>query len=1148
MVSVTEPDPSQPSVPNGQVPHTGQRGRIRRPTAPAPDPTRREPRRVEQAPDLSRSPREASAIAVAEEHTDDSRPRATDRDVVRSTGSMAIATLISRITGFVRNAMIGAALGGGVASAFNVANTLPNLITEIVLGAVLTSLVIPVLVRAEKEDDDHGETFVRRLFTAAMSILIVVTVIAVIGAPFLTRMMLSSEGQVNVDLSTSFAVLLLPQILFYGVFALLMAVLNTKGVFKPGAWAPVANNIIAIATLSLYIFLPGPKLNDGGSSLFNPYVLLLGIGTTLGVVLQAAIMIPPLRKAGVNLKPLWGIDARVKQFAGMGIAIIAYVAVSQLGYVITMRIASVANEAAPLQYQQAWLLLQVPYGIIGVTLLTAIMPRLSRNASDGDNVAVIRDLNVGTKLTMLALVPIVVFFTFFGQQIANALFAYGQFTSEQADVIGWTLSFSAFTLIPYALVLLHLRVFYAREEAWTPTFIIIGITVVKVLLTLLAPLMATEPYLVVVLLGGANGFGYIAGAVIGVLLLRRTLGSLNGKESWTTSIWAFGAALIAAIIAFGFDYLLGMTPLQDLGSIGYFIRVALSGILFLTITGLVLMRSPLPEVRTVGSMLGRIPGLRRFAPAPPTAQDAPDLPDASDMIAGGADPLGVANDGIIGSPLLPPLPTEAARAPRFVPGEIIGAGRYRLISETAKRDRMRMWRAQDLTSPDKDEISFTYIEAADKTRSIAEMTRALKPLEGPGLTRIREVHTTRTTVIVISDWVAGAPLNTVASEAPNPEAAALAASDLFEAVARSREAEVPLGIDNADRLRVNVDGHLVLAYPAPLPGANTDEDLEGATRALEMLLRRCCEEIPEGIETIAENARTTDPAVTAQQLRDAAYGDGGSDLSVEPEAADSTSGRFLAPAQAMSRKKQWGVGVSVVGLSLVGAVGAATIYAQVNQSENAPLSQDSLRRGTEIVENVIASDRQIASVNEWQLPTDNPLSDLDNPESAGLAADGDLNTSWSSSEYLEQFAEPPLGFKQGIGLVVTLDAPATPTSVEIVGTDGVMVQVYAVEDGVDMDSVSSLDELTEVGEARLGESPGANGNGGTETPTTTATTAENDGNNAAEGDPGSDSLNGTVVSLTGAPQTDRLLIWVSELPMEQPNLVEINEVAVRARG
>ena len=99
-----------------------------------------------------------------------------------------------------------------------------------------------------------------------------------------------------------------------------------------------------------------------------------------------------------------------------------------------------------------------------------------------------------------------------------------------------------------------------------------------------------------------------------------------------------------------------------------------------------------------------------------------------------------------------------------------------------------------------------------------------------------------------------------------------------------------------------------------------------------------------------------------------------------------------------------------------------------------------------------------------------------------------------------------------------------------------------------MDSVSSLDELTEVGEARLGESPDANGDGGTEPPTTTATTAENDGNNAAEGDPGSDSLNGTVVSLTGAPQTDRLLIWVSELPMEQPNLVEINEVAVRARG
>ena len=149
---------------------------------------------------------------------------------------------------------------------------------------------------------------------------------------------------------------------------------------------------------------------------------------------------------------------------------------------------------------QHWQLLQVPYGIVGVTLLTAIMPRLSRNAADGDDEAVVRDLTLGTKLTFIALIPIIIFMTALGPDIGNALFGYGNFTNQEARTLGLTLSFSAFTLIPYALVMLHLRVFYAREEAWTPTFIIAGITLTKVVLAVLAPTVASRPDQVVVLL------------------------------------------------------------------------------------------------------------------------------------------------------------------------------------------------------------------------------------------------------------------------------------------------------------------------------------------------------------------------------------------------------------------------------------------------------------------------------------------------------------------------------------------------------------------------------------------------------------------------------------------------------------------------
>ena len=179
-------------------------------------------------------------------------------------------------------------------------------------------------------------------------------------------------------------------------------------------------------------------------------------------------MLPYIRKSRVSLKPLWGIDSRLKQFGGMAAAIVVYVGISQFGYFVTSRIAASADALAPNIYQQAWLLLQVPYGIIGVTLLTAIMPRLSRNAADGDDKAVVEDLVMGSKMTYIALIPIVIFFTIFGTDIAKGLFAYGKFDVEAATVLGWTLSFSAFTLLPYSTVLLHLRVFYAREEAWTP--------------------------------------------------------------------------------------------------------------------------------------------------------------------------------------------------------------------------------------------------------------------------------------------------------------------------------------------------------------------------------------------------------------------------------------------------------------------------------------------------------------------------------------------------------------------------------------------------------------------------------------------------------------------------------------------------------
>jgi len=164
---------------------------------------------------------------------------------------MAFATLVSRITGFAKIVLLAAILGAALASSFSVANQLPTLIAALVLEATFTAIFVPVLTRAERDDPDGGAGFVRRLVTLATTLLVLATTLSVLAAPLLVRLMLGRNPQVNEPLTTAFAYLLLPQVLFYGLSSVFMAILNTRNVFGPPAWAPVVNNVVAIATLGV---------------------------------------------------------------------------------------------------------------------------------------------------------------------------------------------------------------------------------------------------------------------------------------------------------------------------------------------------------------------------------------------------------------------------------------------------------------------------------------------------------------------------------------------------------------------------------------------------------------------------------------------------------------------------------------------------------------------------------------------------------------------------------------------------------------------------------------------------------------------------------------------------------------------------------
>ena len=216
----------------------------------------------------------------------------------------------------------------------------------------------------------------------------------------------------------------------------------------------------------------------------------------------------------------------------------------------------------------------------------------------------VRDISLGTRLSLFGLLPIIAFMTAFGPSIATGLFRYGNFDAQNADILGLTLAFGAFTLIPYAIVLLQQRVFYAREDYWTPTVMILAITVVRVVLSLIVPLVADERSHVVIGLALANGVGWVVGAVAGYVLLRRKLGSLRGRETARSAVWTLAASVVGALTALVADTVLPLDLLTDaVGSIGFVVRVGLAAVIALSVTGLILSRSRLPELDAVAPVV-----------------------------------------------------------------------------------------------------------------------------------------------------------------------------------------------------------------------------------------------------------------------------------------------------------------------------------------------------------------------------------------------------------------------------------------------------------------------------------------------------------------------------------------------------------------
>lgn len=530
-------------------------------------------------------------------------PAKPARSLLANSRTMAVASLVSRITGFLRSSLLVAALGvGHVGDAYNLGNNLPNMVYELLLGGVLSSVLVPLLVHAQEEDQDGGVAYTQRLLSVATVVLAVTTLLAVACAPLLAAGFVEAGSQRS--LTGLFATLLLPEIFFYGVGAMFMAVLNIRQSYGPGAWAPVLNNLVMIITIGVFWLLPGPTVLTP-SSMTTAQVLVLGIGTTLGIAAQALVLVPALRRAGFRWR--WRFRAlpnevgRMKEVGTLAIWVLGYVVASQIG-VTVIGVVGGHNQAFTV-FTQADLLIQMPYGILVVSLLTALMPRLSRAAARGRRDDVVADLGLGARLSAVTLVPITAGLIVLGQALTVVLFAYGRTSVQDARLIGTALAASAFGLFPFAIVMLQLRVFYAMRDGRTPTLINIFMVATKVAIVLVCASLFDNPAKIAVALTTATSASYVVGALVGHVALTRRLGDLRFTGVVATFARVAIASVLGGLAAYGGAR--ALTAALGDGRVATVASLAVGSLGGLLVLALVLWRMRIREIQDIVAMLRR---------------------------------------------------------------------------------------------------------------------------------------------------------------------------------------------------------------------------------------------------------------------------------------------------------------------------------------------------------------------------------------------------------------------------------------------------------------------------------------------------------------------------------------------------------------
>ncbi len=474
---------------------------------------------------------------------------------VRNTAVMSVGTALSRVTGFLRLSAMAYAIGvvhARVADAYNVANNTPNIVYELILGGVLTSVFVPVFVEwLDTRGREEAWEAARSVLSIAVVVLTAILLITLVAAPLFVRLytlrLHGPQADAERALATFFLRWFMPQIVFYGVGAVATGLLNAHRRFAVPMFAPVLNNLIVIATMLVFAGINHGSGVPAPEGITTAQKLVLAVGTTLGVVAMTAALWPSLRRLGFRWR--WRLDWRheaVRRIARLSLWVFVYVAANQLGLlvVIILAVGSV-GKAGYTAYTSAFILFQLPHAIFTVSIMTALLPAMSSRWTDGDRDGFRLMLARGLRGTAFIVVPAAAGYVALAGPIVRLLLQHGAASGGQTQLVAKILVFFSIGLFSFSAFQLLLRAFYATQDTRTPAFINVAAVSINTGMNFLY-----FHFFGVRGLALGHATAYTFAAIVAAVAIRRRLGGLEGR----LVLAGLGKVLVGAAATAGAAY------------------------------------------------------------------------------------------------------------------------------------------------------------------------------------------------------------------------------------------------------------------------------------------------------------------------------------------------------------------------------------------------------------------------------------------------------------------------------------------------------------------------------------------------------------------------------------------------------------------